>query len=344
FALHRLVHGGRQRARLGGEACGRRHPHRGRSPQRRGAYPRRRRRRPGGRPFPQRGGAPGTRGHDRSRPAIAAGPHRAGVVSRRVLSLCSRRGAESVHGGRFPAPSRGRERRYRSARVFAASLFEEERMKRNLVLFALSAAFASAPTVAQQTTLNVVTAGDQNMVDYIKDFLAPRFEKSNPKAVVKAVGTGPGDGGSQKIAEKLQAQKGNAAWDVDVAVIHQKMAGDLVREGLLAPYVRDVSTGRLVTSEASKNALGTNVQGYVIPMFQSQIAIAYNPALVKNPPKNYEELAAWAKANPKKFGYNGIKGGMSGVGFVVGWVYANTPDSEKLMKGPYDANTKAKWD
>ena len=55
---------------------------------------------------------------------------------------------------------------------------------------------------------------------------------------MKAVGTGPGDGGSQKIAEKLQAQKGNAAWDVDVAVIHQKMAGDLVREGLLAPYVR----------------------------------------------------------------------------------------------------------
>jgi ABC-type uncharacterized transport system YnjBCD substrate-binding protein len=162
--------------------------------------------------------------------------------------------------------------------------------------------------------------------------------------VVKAVGTGPGDGGSQKIAEKLQAQKGNAAWDVDVAVIHQKMAGDLVREGLLAPYVRDVATGKLVTSEASKNALGTNVQGYVIPMFQSQTAIAWNPTLVKTPPKNYDELAAWAKANPRKFGYNGIKGGMSGVAFVVGWVYANTPDSDKLMKGPYDASTKANWD
>ena len=53
--------------------------------------------------------------------------------------------------------------------------------------------------------------------------------------MVRAVGTGPGDAGSQKIAEKLQAQKNNAAWDVDVAVIHQKMAGDLVREGLLAP-------------------------------------------------------------------------------------------------------------
>jgi ABC-type uncharacterized transport system YnjBCD substrate-binding protein len=182
------------------------------------------------------------------------------------------------------------------------------------------------------------------MVDYVKDFLAPRFEQSNPNAMVKAVGTGPGDAGSQKIAEKLQAQKSNAAWDVDVAVIHQKMAGDLVREGLLAPYVRDVATGRLVTSEASKNALGTNVAGYVIPMFQSQTAIAWNPALVKSPPKSYDELAAWAKANPRKFGYNGIKGGMSGVAFVVGWVYANTPDAERLMKGPYDPSTKAKWD
>ena len=219
-------------------------------------------------------------------------------------------------------------------------------MKRNLALLAIATAFAAMPVAAQQTTLNVVTAGDQNMVDYVNNFLGPRFEKLNPGVSVKAVGTGPGDAGSQKIYEKLSAQSkaGNAAWDVDVAVIHQKMAGDLVREGLLAPYVKDVSTGRLVTSEASKNALGTNVQGYVIPMFQSQIAIAYNPALVKNPPKNYEELAAWAKANPKKFGYNGIKGGMSGVGFVVGWVYANTPDGDKLMKGPYDASTKAKWD
>ena len=217
-------------------------------------------------------------------------------------------------------------------------------MKRSLALAALAAALAATPAAAQKTTLNVVTAGDQNMVDYVKDFLAPRFERSNPNAAVKAVGTGPGDAGSQKIAEKLQAQKANAAWDVDVAVIHQKMAGDLVREGLLAPYVRDVATGRLVTSEASKNALGTNVTGYVIPMFQSQTAIAWNPALVKSPPKSYDELVAWAKANPRKFGYNGIKGGMSGVAFVVGWVYANTPDAERLMKGPYDPATKAKWD
>jgi len=50
------------------------------------------------------------------------------------------------------------------------------------------------------------------------------------------------------------------------------------------------------------------------------------------------------KANPKKFGYNGIKGGMSGVSFVVGWVYANAGDAERLMKGPYDPETKKGWE
>lgn len=206
-------------------------------------------------------------------------------------------------------------------------------------------AFAAAsPAMAQKINLNVVTAGDQNMVDYIKDYLAPMFEKTNPNVTVRAVGTGPGDAGSQKITEKLSAQKANNAWDVDVAVVHQKMAGDMVREGLLASYVKDVSTGKLATSATAKNALGQNVEGFVIPMFQSQTAIAYNPAMVPAPPKSFAELDTWAKANPKKFGYNGIKGGMSGVAFVVGWVYANSDIGEKLYTGPFDATSTASWD
>jgi ABC-type uncharacterized transport system YnjBCD substrate-binding protein len=52
----------------------------------------------------------------------------------------------------------------------------------------------------------------------------------------------------------------------------------------------------------------------------------------------------WAKKNPKQFGYNGIKGGMSGVAFVAGWVYAFGGDAGKLTQGPYDPAEKAKWD
>jgi prepilin-type N-terminal cleavage/methylation domain-containing protein len=91
-------------------------------------------------------------------------------------------------------------------------------------------------------------------------------------------------------------------------------------------------------------ALMAIVAGFVIPMFQSQTALAYNADMVKSPPSTFAELADWAKKNPKQFGYNGIKGGMSGVSFVAGWVYAFGGDADKLMKGPYDAATKTSWD
>ena len=206
----------------------------------------------------------------------------------------------------------------------------------------LAALMAASPLSAQ--TLNVASAGDQNMVDYVKDFLGPMFEKANPGVKVVSVGTGAGDSGSQKIYEKLDAQKGSATTDFDVVVIHQKAAGQMVREGLLDKYTANVPTAKLATGEAAKNALGTDVSGYVIPMFQSQTALAYNADMVKTPPSTFAELAEWAKKNPKQFGYNGIKGGMSGVSFVAGWVYAFGGDAEKLMKGPYDAATKTTWD
>ena len=210
------------------------------------------------------------------------------------------------------------------------------------------AAFAVGLAVAPaqgQTVLNVATAGSQNMVDYVTDYLGPMFEKQNPGVKVRAVGTGPGDAGSQKIFEKLTAQQkaGKDAWDIDVAVVHQKMAGTLVRDNLLGSYRGDISTGKLVTRATAKSALGTNVDGFVMPMFHSQTAIAYNPDLVKSPPKSYTELIAWVNANPKNFGYNGIKRGMSGVSFVVGWIYAHTGQGDKLQNGPYDASLKGTW-
>src|SRR5438045_1817522 len=145
-----------------------------------------------------------------------------------------------------------------------------------LIAAVLALVLGTPSTAQQKATLNLVTAGDQNMVDYVKDYLAPMFEKEHPGVTVRAVGTGPGDAGSQKIYEKLEAEKDNSSWDIDVAVIHQKAAGEMVTKGLLARYVPDVPTGKLVSSEAAKRALGANVDGYVIPMFNSQTAIAYN--------------------------------------------------------------------
>src|SRR5205809_7350864 len=90
-------------------------------------------------------------------------------------------------------------------------------------MFLLTVALAFSGATAAQTTLNVVTAGDQNLVYYVNNYLAPKFDAANPGVKVRAVGTGPGDGGSQKIYEKLSAQQkgGSNARDVVVAVIHK---------------------------------------------------------------------------------------------------------------------------
>src|SRR3954465_10070105 len=234
--------------------------------------------------------------------------------------------------------------RWRSCTCSQAPKTREELMRRTLAA-ALAATALAWPAAAQQT-LNVATAGDQNMVDYIKDYLGPMFEKTHPGVKVNAVGTGPGDAGSQKIYEKLDAQKkgGAAKSDFDVVVIHQKAAGTMVQEGLLEKYTDKIPTGALATRDTAKNALGAEVSGFVMPMFHSQTAIAYNPDLVKDPPNSYPELMDWAKKHPKQFGYNGIKGGMSGVAFVSGWVGAFAGDETKLDKGPYDPAEKTKWD
>ena len=218
---------------------------------------------------------------------------------------------------------------------------------RIVTIAAISALTASLVTAAQaETTLTVATAGSQNMADYVTDYLGPKFEAANPGVKVRVIGTGPGDAGSNAIMERLEAQmKAGAEADIDVAVVHQKPVGHMVEMGLLAKYADRAETGKLVSSAAAKNALGVNVDGYVIPMFHSQTAWAYNPDLVANPPRSYEELQTWVKENPKAFGYNGIRNGMSGISFVTGWMYSETGQGEKMMQGPFDKSLveSAEW-
>ena len=122
------------------------------------------------------------------------------------------------------------------------------------ILVALAAvALAGALPAGAQITLNVISAGDQNMVDYVNNYLGPKFEAMNPGVKVRGVGTGPGDAGSQKIYEKLSAQQkaGIAAWDTDVAVVHQRGAATMVKENLLMPYRNDVAAGKLVSRDTA---------------------------------------------------------------------------------------------
>ena len=214
----------------------------------------------------------------------------------------------------------------------------------NTLVAATAAASFMVGHASAESTLNVASGGSQNMVDYVTDYLAPLFESRNPGWKVRVVGTGPGDAGSQAILEKLEAQANSEAWDTDVIVVNQLKTSEMVPAGLLSSYRSEISTGGLATRDTSRMALGTDVDGYVMPMFHSQTAIAYNPDIVPVPPKSFDELQEWAKANPGAFGYNGIKNGMSGVAFTAAWMYAYAGNSDQIINGPYDPAIKDTWD
>jgi len=118
----------------------------------------------------------------------------------------------------------------------------------------------------------------------------------------------------------------------------------MVQESLLAAYKEKIPTGALVSRDTARTALGADVSGFVMPMFHTQTAIAYNSSLVHDVPSSYAELVEWVKNNPNKFGYSGTKRDMSGVGFVTGWIYAFGGDADRLVQGPYDSATKTAWD
>ena len=215
-----------------------------------------------------------------------------------------------------------------------------------LVLFVCTGMLLTG-TNSNAENIILMTAGDSNMLAFQQNLLAPQFTEKNPDVRVISVHTGPGNAGSQLIYEKLHAesQSNKDTWDVDIAIVHQIFMKWAMDEDLLLPFTNDIATQKYVTSPFAKNSLGVNIEGYAIPMFHSQTAIAYNPEYVKEPPKTFEELVAWVKNNPGKFGYNGVKGGASGVSFVVGWVYWKTGRYEKLaITGPIEQSEIDSWE
>src|SRR2546422_7984441 len=237
-----------------------------------------------------------------------------------------------------PAPSRSRFPRGGSESSRDPIIPERRPLMLVQIMAVLAAALALAAPVAAQTRLNVAIGADVNVVVVHKTLLGPGFKAMEPAIDLNVVGTGTGEPASRAIYIKIKAQAdaGRKPWDLDVALVSMAVASQMVKEGLLHRYVPQMKNTALVKGAEVKEAFGVNVDGYVVPMFHNQIALAYHPSMVPNPPGSFDELVAWVQANPGRFGYNGIKGGVSGVGFTMGWVYWKTGLYKQLTQGPFD--------
>ena len=91
---------------------------------------------------------------------------------------------------------------------------------------AIAVAVGATPLKAAELT--VITAGDQNMVDYVNEYLAPLFEEKNPGVKVVMDSSGPSAG---KIRTMVESKK--VVWDLcDSSVTSSILLGG---QGLLEP-------------------------------------------------------------------------------------------------------------
>ena len=180
------------------------------------------------------------------------------------------------------------------------------------------------------------------MVDYVNNYLGPKFEKMHPGVKVARRRHRPRRRRlAEDLREALRAAEGRRdAWDIDVAVVHQRGAGTMVNEKLLEPYRNDVPPASSSRATRRRTRSAPTSTATCCRCSTARSRSPTTPTSSRRRRRPTPSSAEWVKKNPKQFGYNGVKGGMSGVGFVMGWVSAFGGVGDKLEKGPYDAATR----
>jgi putative spermidine/putrescine transport system substrate-binding protein len=187
------------------------------------------------------------------------------------------------------------------------------------------------------TNLNFYSGGDTNVQDLHQKQVIPGFEAATG---VKVTFTFLEHGtGEQGIYDRLKAQKetNKATWDIDLW------------EAGTARYTQPEDLFQEVTAKDIPNLAHVPkptldfVNNRAVPYRGSSVVLAYNSAKVTSPPKTYDDILAWAKANPGKFAYNEPSTGGSGDAFVISMLYKHS-DYNKYLGKPFSAANEKDWD
>ena len=147
--------------------------------------------------------------------------------------------------------------------------------------------------------------------------------------------------GTQTLTDMLAAASKAGQTDTDYDLVD--LGGDD-----LSKVVSQIGEEAFVKLDDSKipNAEGIEAESsvaadYVQPYRGTTVVLAYDSEKVANPPKTWDELVDWMKANPGRFAYNTPGTGGAGDSFARTSVY-NFMDEEAITSD--DAKWEEKWD
>jgi putative spermidine/putrescine transport system substrate-binding protein len=210
---------------------------------------------------------------------------------------------------------------------------------RRSVLAGLTAGSATlaAPSLVRaqsRTTLDVYVDGDTNIQDLWNNIVKPAFERAHPGNSFRVTVTRGVGSGNRLIAERaLAAMETRSDPRVDLFEEYDPRhpAGSIAK-GLWVEFTRD-----RVPGVVNLNPLSADLPQR-LPYRGSQVLLAYDGAKVKEAPKTWADLVAWAKRNPGRFTYGRPDRGGSGRNFVVRAVHeANGRDPGLFRADNFDA-------
>lgn len=203
---------------------------------------------------------------------------------------------------------------------------------------AIGLVVSAAPQAhAATSTIQLYISADTNIQDLWQKTLIPAFNAKYPdyNVVVTFDRNGTNDAATlAKITASKVTRRDPGIDLIDGGIVTQLgAAGLLYRPGAsLMPNLKQVPSTLVKLGNGG------------IPYRASQVLLAYNTKNVANPPKTYNELIAWIKANPGKFTYNAPAGGGSGRAFVQTVLDANLAAADiKTLQTVASKSTQAKW-
>ena len=208
-----------------------------------------------------------------------------------------------------------------------------------LALILVSAGVPGSVGAQQTVTLNLYISGDTNVFDLFQKGFIPAFTKRYPQYKVNFIGLLHGNGSDGIFDKILAAKRAGHTTDVDLWEADPGYVDQGIPEGLwvklsprLLPNIAKVPKEVLEAAEY-----------YGVPYRGSSVVIGYNSQFVKTPPRTFDDLVAWIKANPGKFTYCDPNTGGSGQAFVTAAIYQFT-GAAKFAGKEYDPKEEAAWE
>ena len=185
--------------------------------------------------------------------------------------------------------------------------------------------------------------GDPSVNAYVDQWVAPRVKERFGITLNAVEGQGP-----ELVNQLVVERDAGAGGSADLAWINGETFHNLRREGLLwGPWAGRIPSARYVdsTSRIITRDFEQDPAGWESPWGSVQFALVYDSARTPNPPRSFDELAAWIRANPGRFTHDQQ---FTGATFLKMLMYARGGGVEAFQGGfdstRYAAGSARVWE